>query len=92
MRLAHGRKERGSVGPLEDCEIGPLWAKHYPKRFLDKRSKTICHVLCLIVQDKAGRLTAADDIMAEVLRRLVFYDIPKEHFFEVEKELADSQG
>ncbi len=48
---------------IPDHEIGPLWTEHYPKRLNDPRSKVLRGALCLIIQNKAGKVADEDSLL-----------------------------
>jgi len=76
---------------IEDKDIGTLWAEHYPKRMDDVKSKTVCLAVCLIVEQKAARNASADaeDLFDYIHRSLVALGIPKDQFYNVEKESGE---
>ena len=43
---------------IEDHEIGPMWAEHYPKRKSHVFSKPLVLTLCKILQNKARHASA----------------------------------
>jgi hypothetical protein len=74
---------------IEDRDIGPLWAEHYPKGKDNTRSRTLCRVLCLMIENKAARDLGDDDLMVAIHRLLAGFGIAEDQFYEVEKEMGD---
>jgi hypothetical protein len=61
---------------IEDSEIAPLWAEHFPRRHQTAVSLTLIFALMLIVARKAGRSSAINDVLAE-------FEIPADEFDRV---------
>ena len=49
---------------IEDSEIAPLWAEHFPRRHQTAVSLTLIFALMLIIARKAGHSSAIDDVLA----------------------------
>jgi hypothetical protein len=77
-------------GKLSNEEILDLWTKHFPKRLDDPKSKALCLAFCLIVEERAACDTADDeDLLVKVHEALARIGIPREEFYQVEKENED---
>ena len=74
---------------IHNRDIGRLWAEHFPKSKESGASKTICMALALILEDKAQAAAGNDDLMDKLYFLLKHFDIPKDQFYEVEKEVGD---
>ena len=74
---------------IEDRDIGPLWAEHYPKGKDHARSRTLCRILCLMIENKAARNLGDGDLMVAIHRMLAGFGIAEDQFYEVEKEIGD---
>jgi hypothetical protein len=74
---------------IEDRDIGPLWAEHYPKGKDHARSRTLCRILCLMIENKAARNLGDGDLMVAIHRLLAGFGIAEDQFYEVEKEMDD---
>jgi hypothetical protein len=70
---------------IEDHEIGPRWAEHYPKRKSHILSKALVITLCKILQNKARHGIGYGDWSDKVHHVLIEFGIPKQEFEEVEK-------
>jgi len=77
---------------IEDQDIGPLWAEHYPKRIDDVCSKTLCLALCLIIERKAARNFGDGELIDGIHHMLAAFGISKEQFYELERESGDLLG
>jgi hypothetical protein len=71
---------------LEDQDIGLLWAQHYPRRKDSTSSETICRLICFIARERARRLVAQSDWMAQLNSALRELGIPRDQFFAFENE------
>ena len=80
---------------IEDRDINRLWGEHYPKSKTSIVSKTLCLTIASIIQNKARLFMDDKDLVDKVhfLLKLHFllkhYGIPKEQFYEIEKEIGD---
>jgi hypothetical protein len=68
---------------IDDADIGPMWAKHFPKIGTDVGSKGLVLALVYIIEDRAR--TRADggdwsDCIPQDLRR---YGVPLDQFWEI---------
>jgi hypothetical protein len=70
---------------IDDDEIGPMWAEHYPKHKSHVFSKALVIVLCKILRNKAQHGIAYGDWSDKCHHVLVQFGIPKEQFQEIEK-------
>ena len=52
---------------IEDRDIGPLWTEHYPKGKDHARSRTLCRILCLMIENKAARNLGDGDLMVATI-------------------------
>jgi hypothetical protein len=77
---------------IEDSDIGPLWAEQYPKWKTSAASKTLCMALALTLEDKARSLVTDDDLIEKLHSVLNYFGIPKDQFYEVEKELPEGDS
>ena len=68
---------------IEDADIGPYWAKHFPRIGLDVRSKTLVLALVYIIEDKARAATVDGDWSAGVSVELRRHGIPADQFWEI---------
>jgi hypothetical protein len=75
-----------SVEKIEDHDIAPLWAEHFPKYQSDVLSKALVIVLCKALQDNARHSIVYGDWSDKIHHVLVEFAIPKHQFTEVEKE------
>lgn len=72
---------------LSNEDIRRLWAKHFPKRLEDPKSKTLCLAFYLVVEERAARNTTDDeDLLVEVHEALNYLGIPRDEFYQVERE------
>jgi hypothetical protein len=68
--------------------VRELWIEHFPKRKADAWSETLCLAFCLTVEEVAGRQASADDdLIDKVHEVLVAIGIPREEFYQVEREI-----
>ena len=74
---------------IEDRDINRLWGEHYPKSKTSIVSKTLCLTIALIIENKARLITGDKDLMDKLHFLLKHYAIPKEQFYEIEKEIGD---
>jgi hypothetical protein len=68
---------------INGAEIGPLWAKHYPRIADYPRSKVIVSALVYIIEDKAKAGGAGGDWMVSVSQQLRRQGIPPDQFWEI---------
>jgi len=78
------------VERIEDGDIGPLWAEHYPKWKESAASKTLCMVFALMLEDKAQSIATDDDIIEKVSYVLNCFGIPKGQFYDLEREIGET--
>jgi hypothetical protein len=69
---------------IEDSDIGPLWAKHFPMIADDVGSKIIVLALLYIIEDKATASTTDGDWSDRVSQELRRYGIPVDQFWEIQ--------
>jgi hypothetical protein len=75
---------------LSDGEIRELWAENFPKRHDDAKAKAICMLLCGIVERRAAYdAINAENALVQVQRLLITIGIPREEFYQVERETHD---
>ena len=74
---------------IEDRDIGPLWAEHYPKGKDDVCSRILCRILCLMIENKAARNLGDGDLMVAIHRLLAVFGIAEAQFYEVAIEMDD---
>jgi hypothetical protein len=75
---------------LIDDDIRQLWAEHFPKRQDDSWSKTLCLAFCLTVERLAARHASdEDDVLPKVHEALDVMGIPRDEFYQLEKESDD---
>jgi hypothetical protein len=72
---------------IDDADIGPMWARHFPRIGVDVKSKTLVLALVYMIEDRAR--TRADggdwpDCIPQDLRR---YGVPLDQFWEISVEL-----
>jgi len=68
---------------IEDADIGPMWAKHFPRIADDVVSKALVLALVYLIEDKGKAGAADDDWPDRVSRELRKYGIPSEHFWDI---------
>jgi hypothetical protein len=73
---------------LAPDEVARLWAKSFPKRHDDIKAKGLCMVFAQMVEILASQGDEEDEIV-NVQEALKFYGIPREEFYQVEKETED---
>jgi len=69
---------------IEDHDIGPLWAEHFPKIGENGSSKVIVLSLVYIIEDKAKTGTTDADWSDKVLQQLRLFGIPSDEFWEIQ--------
>ena len=77
------------MNPIKDRDISRLWAEHYPKSKTSVVSKAFCMIIAGILDDKAQAVTTDDDLIDKLLRLLGHFGIPKDQFYEIEKEISE---
>ena len=77
---------------IENSDIGPLWAEHYPKWKKSAASTTLCMAIALILEDKAQAMVTNDDLIEKLHYVLNCFGIPKDQFYEVEKALGEGDS
>jgi hypothetical protein len=70
---------------LDDEDIGPIWARHYPKRSESQSSKSLCITLAMILKQRAAS-NSNGDWVDKLERALAVAGIPREQFDSVEAE------
>jgi hypothetical protein len=75
---------------IEDKDIGPLWAEHYPKRYDRLSSKAVCLMLFYIITDRAQVLFPGGELSDQLCRACELFDVPREQFYEIGKD-ADEE-
>jgi len=68
---------------IADADIGPLWARYFPKIGVDVGSKTLVLALVYIIEDKAKAGTADGDWSDRVSAELRRHAIPAAQFWEI---------
>jgi hypothetical protein len=48
---------------IDDCDVGPLWAEHYPQRIDNILSKALCLILFYVIADRAHSIYPHGDWM-----------------------------
>ena len=71
---------------IEDSDIGPLWAEHYPKRTQSIASETLCLKLMHIINDRARSIMPYADWSDKLHHALQRFQVPKDQFIEFENE------
>jgi hypothetical protein len=72
---------------IEDEDIGPYWAEHFPRRHERSGSKVLCYVLVSILEDKAQSvLFRAADWSIKLHHTLATFGVPEDDFYELKKE------
>jgi len=69
---------------IDDCDIGPLWGKHFSKIGEDAGSKTIVLALVYIIEDKAKAGAVDGDWTDRVCQELRRHAIPPDEFWEIQ--------
>ena len=77
------------VDRINDREITRLWAEHYPKSKTSGASKALCMTIALMLEDKAQAITTNTELIDKLHNLLDRFRIPKDQFYEVEKEMGD---
>jgi hypothetical protein len=73
---------------LEDQDIGPLWAEHYPRRKDEHKSQTRCLDLCVIIKRKAvSAIPGNNNWYDRVSQILAKFGIPENQFWGVDNEI-----
>jgi len=75
------------VERIEDDEIGPLWAEHYPKRKGEPGSQLICLSLLAIVMRKAIMTIPYGNASDKLILALAEFGIPENQFWELDNEI-----
>jgi hypothetical protein len=76
---------------LTDGNICELWKKYFPKRHRDEKAKFACEVLRQVVEQRAAHTGAQEkDLLFELSHVLDTIGIPREEFYQVEREAEDS--
>ena len=78
--------DRG-VERIEDDNIGPLWAEHYPKRKDEPASQVICLSLLAIVMRKAIMTIPYGNRYEKLILALAEFGIPENQFWELDNEI-----
>jgi hypothetical protein len=68
---------------IEDSDIGPLWAKHFPSIGQDPGSKLIVLTLVYMIEDIAKAATVDGNWSDRVSQELRRYGIPADQFREI---------
>lgn len=68
---------------IDDRDIGPLWARHFPKIGDDFGSKIIVLALVYIIEGKANAYATDGDWSDRVFRELRRFGIPPDPFWEI---------
>ncbi len=68
---------------IEDCQIGPLWTKHFSMIGDDVASKIIVLSLVYIIEDKAKKRATNGDWSDRVSQELRRHGIPADEFWEI---------
>jgi len=71
---------------IEDSDIGPLWAEHYPKRNQSFASETVCLMLMHIVNNRARSIIPYGDWSDKLHHVLQLFGVPHHQFIEFENE------
>jgi hypothetical protein len=72
-----------------DPLLARLWAEHFPKSKESGVSKTLCMAIALILEDKAQAFATDEDLIDTLHHLLERFGIPKDQFYELEKEFGD---
>lgn len=68
--------------------VRELWIEHFPKRKANAWSGTLCLAFCLTVEEVAGRQASADDDLVDKVHEvLVAIGIPRDEFYQMEREI-----
>ena len=77
------------VDQIKDREIGRLWGEHYPKWRQSGASKALYMAIALMLEDKAQAVYPNEDLIETLHKLLAHFHVPKDQFYEVEKEIGD---
>ena len=69
---------------IADCDIGPLWAKHFAKIGERPGSKVIVLALVYMIEDKANAGKVDGDWGDRISRELRRHGIPPDQFWEIQ--------
>ena len=69
---------------IDDDDIGPLWAEHFPKIGERAGSKVIVLWLVYIIENKAKTGTTDGDWSDRVFQELRRFGIPPDEFWEIQ--------
>jgi N-acetyl-beta-hexosaminidase len=73
---------------IEDGDIGPLWAEHYPKRADRITSSALPDAL--VIADRAHSIYPHGDWSDKLQHALRFYGVSKEQYYEVGKDAVET--
>jgi hypothetical protein len=72
--------------------IRELWSEHFPRRNADPWSATLCLAFRLTVEEVAARqVSGRDDLIHRVREVLAVIGIPRDEFYQLEKETAETE-
>jgi len=66
-----------------------MWAEHYPKSKTSGVSMILCMAIALMLEDRAQAVTTDADIIDKLHNLLDRFRIPKNQFYQIEKEIGD---
>jgi hypothetical protein len=75
---------------IDDCDIGPWWAEHYPKRIDNILSKALCLILFYVIADRAHSIYPYGDWSDKLEHALRFYGVPKDQYYEIGKDSVET--
>jgi hypothetical protein len=73
---------------LSNDEIRELWSEHFPKRLDNTKSRALCDIVRLVVEQRAAWY-GGDPIVC-LRHALAILRISYDEFYQVEKESADN--
>ena len=72
---------------VSDDDIRWLSAQHFPKRPDDPKSKAVWLAFCIMVEHRVAHNVSDDeDLLVKVHETLIALGIPRDEFYEMEKE------
>jgi hypothetical protein len=76
-----------AIPSIEQEQVGPLWALHFPQRKWQPSSLSVCVDLFHIAQSTAQELfMESNDAEARLRHALTVLGIPQSEFFKFQKE------
>lgn len=68
---------------IDDCDIGPLWTKHFPKIGVYVGSKALVLALVYIIEDKAKAASVDGERTVRLSQELRRHGIPEDQCWEI---------